>query len=260
MTTTEPTYPQYTNLGLKQGLFDQLMLSVNSHIEKQYKQGRLHGSDYAQVYVGSINAAMVNTTQYLLGVMLLQEQQAKLKADTLLTEKQLEKVDAEVLMVELERLRLKFQIEELMPLEKLMVEAQLVKIQQEGLLITAQISKIEAEIAFLDAQEAMMQAQATKIGQEVILLGWKSKTEEANTVSGVADSDSLVGRQMSLLEAQKLGFAADVQNKCAKMHADYDSVFLSVMEPEGPDTAELGDSASDIILVSLSTAADIASA
>ena len=212
----QPTYPQFTNLALNEGLVDQLMATVNHHLDEQYRKGRLTGSDFAQVYVGSLQSVMQYSTQYLLGTLLIDEQKAKSLAEIALLVKQGRQADVQIEMIELQKQELRYRIEQLLPLEKQQLELQNAKLVQEALLVAAQVS--------------LTDAQKLKIDKEIEFLTAKILTENANTQSGIATADSLIGRQMSLLLAQKLGFAGDIQVKAAKVHADYDAVFQGVQE------------------------------
>jgi hypothetical protein len=188
MATATPTYPQYTNLALNEGLFDQLMATVKYHLDIEFTSQRLTGDNYSKVYLGSIEAVMANTTQYLLGIMLIEEKKENLKLQNAI--------------LELQRDELQFKIDFIYPLE-------LQKLEQELLLITAQVEKIGKEIEFLTA---------------------KILTETANVDGSGVTEDSLIGRQVALLRAQKLGFAGDIEAKVAKMHNDYASIFQTVQE------------------------------
>lgn len=231
--TPKTTYPQYTNLALGEGLFDQLMAAVDKHLDKQYKDNRLRGTQYAEVYVGSIQGVMQNTTQYLLGQLLIEEKATQMAADTSLTIKQEQKIDAEIKLMALEEEKLRFEIDVLYPLQKIKVEAEIA-------LINAQILKITAEIAMLEAQQVLMLKQALKIDKEIEYLTAKIRTEQANTIASIADSGSLIGKQIALLGAQKLGFAGDLHVKAAKVYADYDAVFQSVQEDPNSATLRSG--------------------
>lgn len=227
--TSIPTYPQYTNLGLGEGLFDQLMATVKHHLDEEYKGGRIKGAEYAKVYLGSMEAVMQNTTQYLLGSLLLKEQKDKVAAEIKLMEAQERQIDAEI-----DKIRAEI---DLILLQGPLVQAQIDKIRAEidlmllqGPLIEAQIRKIDAEIIYLDAQADFMLKQGEKIDKEIEFLNAKIRTERANTEAGIADSDSVVGRQKSLLVAQKYGFAGDAEAKMAKLYADFDAVVKSVDE------------------------------
>ena len=67
------------------GVFDQLMVSVDAHLSREFKANRIKGTDYAQVYVGSMSAAMQNAVQFLLGKQAA-DKQAELLASQTLTE------------------------------------------------------------------------------------------------------------------------------------------------------------------------------
>jgi hypothetical protein len=238
----EPQFPQFTNLeltgALGTGLMDQLMGTVKHHLHVEYKAQRITGKDYATVVAQSIGQVLQTSSGYLLGIALLDEQKEESRARTKLTEKQIEEVDAKLALIELEREKLRFQIDKLFPLEVLKTEAEIANLQKQGELIDKQIEKLDADMAHL----LLVQAQTDKVEEEVLLIREKTKTEKANTDSSVGDSGSLVGRQRTLLAAQKLGFSGDLFMKAAKMHADYDSTYLSVLEPT-EDAEVLGNTA-----------------
>ena len=56
------------------GVFDKMMETVNTHIDAQYKLGRIKGSDYSTVYLGSIQAAMAESMKFVLQRQIAQEQ------------------------------------------------------------------------------------------------------------------------------------------------------------------------------------------
>lgn len=204
-----PTYPQYTNLALNEGLFDQLMTTVKYHLDKEYDQQRIRGSEYAKVYLGSLESVMGNTTQYLLGIMLIDEQRAQLR---------------------LENEKLQFEIDELLPLLK---------------------TKTQSEIDLIESQ-------ISKTAQEILFLIQKTKTELANIDGSSVSATSIIGRQMSLLKAQQLGFAGNIETQVTKYHADYDGLFQSVQEI--PEQATLSTPANDAIMRALLTADAITNA
>ena len=251
------TYPQFTNLKLNEGLFDQLMATVEFHVKREFDQQRISSADYAKVYLGSLEAVLANSTQYLLGIVLLEQQKLKLEAEIALIELEGEKLRYEidyvyplkVAQLELENQKLAIDVEKLRFEIDYLYPAQLIKLQQEGLLIEAQVrladanvlktnaevDKIEAEILMLESQKLLIDAQIDKIVQEILFLQAKIKTEEANTSKNFS-TDSLIGRQAALLQAQKLGFAGDLYIKQAKLHADYAAVWQSVQETTNTPT------------------------
>lgn len=189
-TDTPMTYPTYTNRNLDDGVFEQLMAAVKHHIGEEYKAQRISADQYAQVYLGLTEACLTQSTQYLLGLLLLDEKRRG---------------------ADLQNQKAEYELEVILPLE---VE----KLQKE-------IEKITAEISLMGKQE-------DKIDKEIEFMTYKILTERANTEEGIADPGSMIGKQLALLTAQRLGFAGDIQTKIAKMYADYDAILQSVQEVE----------------------------
>lgn len=48
------------------GVFDQLMIAINGNIKVQFDSGRLTGSEYSDVYLGAMNAALAEAMKYTL--------------------------------------------------------------------------------------------------------------------------------------------------------------------------------------------------
>jgi hypothetical protein len=86
---TDLTAPS-TPIGTGSGVFDKMMQTATLHITKEYENGRISGTDYATVYLGSIQAVMAQSVQFLLG-----EQVAGKQAD-LLTEQIAEQTAATI--------------------------------------------------------------------------------------------------------------------------------------------------------------------
>lgn len=194
---TPQTYPTYTNKALDEGIFDQLMTAAGFHVEQEFKQGRIQADTYGQVYLGMLEAAMQNSTQYILGLLLIDE---KRRGQDLANQKS------------------EYELEFLLP-------AQLDKINKEIEVMDKQIDKMDAEISLMGKQEE-------KLDKEIEFLTAKIMTERANTEAGIAAPGSLIGKQITLLTAQRLGFAGDIYTKVGKLWADYDAVFQSVQEVE----------------------------
>jgi len=202
---TPQTYPTYTNKAIDEGIFDQLMTAAKYHITEEYRQNRIQADTYAEVYLGMLEAVLTNSTQYLLGLLLIDE---KRRGQDLANQKS------------------EYELEFILP---------------------AQYDKLLKEIDKIVAEISLMAKQEEKIDKEIEFLDAKIQTERANTESGVAASDSLIGKQITLLTAQRLGFAGDIYTKVGKLWADYDAVFQSVQEVETdtnlsvPTTTELNN-------------------
>lgn len=249
-TTPTPTYPQYTNLPLHDGLFDQLMGAVRHHLEIEYDAQRIRGDMYSKVYLGSIESVLANSTQYLLGILLITEQKNKLIAETNLVEAQITKIEAETELVQEQIRQTAYETDYIMP-------AQLAKLQQETILLEIQGRLAEQNILLAEAQTRLTEQQILKLEKEIEYLTAKIMTERANTEEDIAESNSLVGRQITLLHAQKEGFAGDIYSKTAKLHADYAVVYQSVQEV--PDATTLDSTTQTAISKADSIASEITS-
>ena len=93
------------------GVFDTLMDAVNTHLDVQYKAGRITGKDYANVYLGSMQATLAQAVAFLLGkeqagnqadLTAQQTINAQTTNDTLL--RQQGKIDAETGLLQQKRL------------------------------------------------------------------------------------------------------------------------------------------------------------
>lgn len=211
-----PTYPQYTNLALGDGLFDQLMAAIKHHLNIEFTSQRITGDSYSKVYLGSIESVLGNTTQYLLGVLLIDE-----KRDQLIAQMDVSKEQARQTAYETDYI------------------------------LPAQLLKIQAETKLLGAQYDLTVAQTSKVNKEIEFLTEKIKSESANTDETIADLGSLIGRQQDLLRIQGLGFSGDLEAKAAKLNADYDSVYQSVQEV--PDASTVSQNAIDSLINVLDT-------
>lgn len=138
------------------GIFDKLMESVNSNIETQYLNNRITGSDYANVYLSSIQAVLGQSVQYALQELLTEAQIDGIAADNLLKAKQLEIAQQE-LAIKL------YELQTRLPAEVSQTQAQTTEIldsttrantQLTDQLLTAikQRDQIDAEISIKDAQ------------------------------------------------------------------------------------------------------------
>lgn len=74
------------------GAFDQLMRATKLHLEQEYKQGRIKGAEYSQVYLESLVAVLDQAVKYLSAEKqnaLLEAQKAKVEAEIRLVEAQI---------------------------------------------------------------------------------------------------------------------------------------------------------------------------
>lgn len=66
LTTNIATSATYVVTG--DGVLDDIMETVNAHLDAQFKLGRITGTDYATVYLGAMQAAVAQAVQYTMGL------------------------------------------------------------------------------------------------------------------------------------------------------------------------------------------------
>lgn len=215
------------------GIFDVLMRAAKAHLEEEFKKGRLKGPEYSTVYLGSMEAVLKASLDFLL-------QKNKNDLEATLLQKQIELAEKEVLKA---------------AAELDILEAQLLKVPQEVLLLTAQTALttqqtanaviegtvLTAQKCKLDAEFDLLQETKLKTVQEKELLLWKVATEKAQTLATGVDDNSVVGKQKLLYAAQTAGFTRDAEQKVAKLMSDTWNVRRTTDEATAADPAHLGD-------------------
>lgn len=83
------------------GAFDKMMASVDLHLEREFKSGRLTTAQYAEVYTAIAQSVLANATQFALN-----KDQQKWAAITAQMQARVAEIQATVALVELERTKL----------------------------------------------------------------------------------------------------------------------------------------------------------
>lgn len=254
--TTNPDH------GAGTGVFDILYDKVKKEVTGEFTTGKLKGSEYAEVVLGSLTATLNQSMQFLftrdelnykLQILELEKKQQEVVLDKLKLEKDILVLNKDIL--EKNKLELDAKID-LMNLEKTTVAKQqalldkqvatenqkVLNMAQELLLITAQkdlavqqkanlvidgqkltqeVTLISKNALLVEEQVNLSQKNRDKITSEIALLTAKVTTENAQTTGTVG---GLIGKQVELYEAQRLGFAEDASIKREKIKADVWSV------------------------------------
>lgn len=225
------------------GVFDVLMQAAKGHLEQEFTKGRIKGTEYSTVYLGSLQAILSQAVEFLLNKdkhalegQLLAAQIEKIQAEKALIEPQIEKIQAEKALVEQQTLNLAAQIEKIQ-VEKALIEQQTLNAAKELLVLEAQICKLQAEYD-------MIMETKLKTAEERALLQWKAATEKAQTLGTGVDPDSVVGKQKQLYQAQADGFKRDAEQKAAKIMSDSWSVQRTTDNELAPSATNKLDAAS----------------
>ena len=170
------------------GVYDILMQANAAHLEKEFNASRIKGSEYAQIYLGTMQATMETAVQFFI-------QRHKLGYESKILEMQ-----AKIAEVELEKVR---------------VELEIARLNAEK--IPAEIAVLQAQKCKLDAEYDVLIGQKLKVVQETALLQQKVATEKAQTVGASVDPESVIGKQISLYTSQANGFTRDAEQKAAQL-------------------------------------------
>ena len=240
MTIAAPTLADLTSATLGgNGIFDVLMRANKAHLDEQYEKGRIKGTEYATVYLGSLEHVLSAAVQFLLT-------KDKIGLDAQLAEQQILLAQVEVSKANAQLAQITAQTE--LITEQKQSEAlrnfihpsdptQSGSIEQERHVLIAQECKLKAEFDVL--QESKL-----KSAQETQLLTWKVVTEKAQTSAVGVEDNSVVGKQKLLYAAQTGGFVRDAEQKAAKILVDSWNVRRTTDETgtQGNSTNVLDDS------------------
>lgn len=72
------------------GVFDKLMEAVNKNIKIQYDEGKIKGTDYANVYLGSLQTVLQQSIEFILREKLVEAQIEGVKMDNIVKEFEIE--------------------------------------------------------------------------------------------------------------------------------------------------------------------------
>jgi hypothetical protein len=190
------------------GIFDVLMRAAAAHLEAEFNKNRIKGTEYSEVYLGSMTQVMQTALQFLVT-------KEKIDLEAQLLQKQIEQAAAQT---------------ELINQQKLNAIA-------ENAVLVAQECKLRAEYD-------LTMASITRTNEETALMTQKVATERAQTTALGVDADSIVGRQKGLYLAQTDGFKRDAEQKAAKVLVDSWNVRRTTDEGTVADSTNMLNDAS----------------
>lgn len=82
------------------GIFDELMTAANAHLDSQFKNERITGTQYAEVYLGQLQAVLANAVQFLIERDKTYLNNLLINAQIELANKQLEQADKQLELLE----------------------------------------------------------------------------------------------------------------------------------------------------------------
>lgn len=209
------------------GIFDKLMVALNQHIDVQYDKGRINGKDYAQVYLGMVQAALSESINFALG-----KQQADKQAE-LLTQQVLSEIknneDGGLIDLQKEKLLEEIDLVVANTAETYEgIEASQATTLRNDSLNDKKIIQTEAEtveiVANTGRQDDMLAKQLEKLDEEIDLLQSRDLEQIASTLRQNNEST----KKILLIEAQTTGFSSDTKTKVLRQLSEGYSVGLSI--------------------------------
>ena len=196
-----PHFPDLTTGALNgKGLFDLLMGATKEHLMEEFNAQRLRGTDYSKVYLGSMESALGNSVQYLIGMGLIDAQLEKLAAETALAKFQLEK-EKQLLPLEIEKVHADIDLTK-------------AKIDSETTLLPLQVKKLEADTRATEAQirgtEAQIRLTEEQIKREKELLPLQKSQITAEVARTEAQTEQ-ISEQIKLIPYEIQKIEADIK-------------------------------------------------
>mgnify|MGYP006883081133 CR=1 FL=1 len=157
------------------GIFDKLIAATNANIEVQYTKGRITTTDFATVYLGSIQAVLQQSMQYALS-----ERKLEVDIDNAVTQGNL--LEAQLTEVMAATTRAETQLADslltsakqriLLDEEIDLLQTQDAEMVNNGLkdreLKSAQLNKINSDAALTEQQIERLSAETTLVAQKVV--------------------------------------------------------------------------------------------
>ena len=199
------------------GVFDILMRAMKEHLEQEFRQGRIKGGEYANVYLGSVQAVMETALQFVI-------QQNELNQNNLLKEKEIELAQQRIALAHA---------------ELAIQQAKLANIPKEGALLDAQagvqrqqIDNLKSEKLRTDAQTAQIAAETANVPKQGALLDAQTKVQNQQALN-LASEKLLTDARKALTDQQKDNAVAEkavlVAQEC-KLRAEYDVLMESKLK------------------------------
>ena len=268
------------------GAFDRIMVIIQKYLEREYKENRISGTDYAKLYIESMQLAMNNASQYVLQAdnvawqgRLLKAQaqqmeyakvQSKLEAKRALLA--LYQIDAEMKKAQLEALIASTQLvntkmglatafQQINALDEQIdqTRAATKETLRDGTPVSGVVGKEKAQI---EKNMAQIDEQILNLIKQRALLVEQTESQRAQTLNTRTDSlpvNGILGAQRDLYIEQKEAYLTDAKTKIVKMGLDTWTTRKSVGDAIEPpvsldvDSAGLGEGNLNAIIESLLT-------
>lgn len=191
------------------GAFDVLMRAMVGHLEVEFKQNRLRGADYANVYLTALQPVLQNAV-----VFLLQKDEAANKAALVQAQVELTQAQKELVLLEIAR-------------EVLTKE-----------LIQAQVDKIRRDIVSSDVQDAAVVAQTDRTQAETLNVSKQGLILDNQLLVSAKEIERATA-EIAQIKATTLNTSQELLNLQAQeclLRAQYDLAMLNKLQTTAQTT------------------------
>lgn len=241
------------------GVFDKLMKTFELHLEREYNKQRIRGTDYANAYIGLINNALNQVSNYALEksklpleLQLLEAQIHKTATDTIVATKQGGLIDAQIHKEMAQTEMLHLEMEYKFPKELALIDEQIANMKAEIALKEKELAlrdkQLDISIKELAIKEQQLRlaeyevqvkapAEVRSINAQADLYNQKVVTEKAQTDASVIGKGSVIDHNNKVLAQQAISYDNDSKLKATSMLVDT----WKVRRNDDPDEAPVND-------------------
>lgn len=210
------------------GVLDVMLQTMRVHLSDQFEKERIQGTEYATVYLGAYQSTLEAAINFLL---------AKQKQGL-----ELQLLTAQVSLAEAQEEQIRDQM------QKTPYEIQLLQKQVE--LADKQVEQADRQLDLLDAQIQVQLKQLDLLAEQVEqakaqteYYAQRTITEKAQTQAGIAATGSVIGTQVTLMNAQKDGYTRNAEQQATQILVNTWNVRRQTDEDTTANTTNLLDDA-----------------
>lgn len=210
------------------GVLDVMLQTMRVHLTDQFEKERIQGTEYATVYLGAYQSTLEAAINFLL---------AKQKQGL-----ELQSLTAQISLAEAQEAQIRDQM------QKTPYEIQLLQKQIE--LADKQVEQADRQLDLLDAQIQVQLKQLDLLAEQVEqakaqteYYAQRTITEKAQTESGIAATGSVIGTQVSLMNAQKDGYTRNAEQQATQILVNTWNVRRQTDEDTSANSTNLLDDA-----------------
>lgn len=193
------------------GVFDRLLASVELHIQEEFRAGRITGADYANVYLGAMQAALAQAVNFVLN-----EGQSHYQTELLSEQVKSEIKNNEVGgVIDLQKEKLEEEKDLVVAQTAAQYEgigASQANTTRENLLNSKNVVKVEKESALLTTQNSELLSNGV-VDREL------TEAKTTATISGANNDTNRANAEVSLLNDQELEVVASTVRQDAESAA-----------------------------------------